>query len=57
MGSEDLIKQSQPKWHYVYYLLAGIDILTVVISLVMNHHLANEYKLVVENNQQWTALH
>lgn len=57
MGSEDLIKQNQPKWHYVYYLLAGIDILTVVISLVMNHHLANEYKIVVESNQQWTALH
>jgi two-component system, NtrC family, sensor kinase len=46
-------RRSQPKWHLVYYLLAGFDVLTVTTSLLMNHRLMDIYAMSVEVNQVW----
>ena len=28
---------ARPRWHYVYYLLAAFDVLTVSLSLLLTH--------------------
>ena len=33
----------RPRWHLVYFALAAFDLLAVLISLGLNHHLATLY--------------
>ena len=44
---------SRPRWHLLYYVLAGFDLLTISISLCLNHRLAGIYAESVHVNQAW----
>ncbi|MFK0731373.1 MAG: sensor histidine kinase [Gloeotrichia echinulata HAB0833] len=44
---------SVAKSHYIYYALAAFDILTVLVSLYLNHQIMNIYAHGVEVNHQW----
>ncbi len=43
----------QPRWYRLYFVLAAFDILTVCISLSMNHQLMGMYESSVETNHVW----
>ncbi len=43
----------QPRWYRLYFLIAGFDILTVCISMSMNHRLMDMYASSVETNSVW----
>lgn len=47
-------KRKVPKWYIVYILLAGFDILTVSISLYLNHQISGVYKESVTVNDEWS---
>jgi len=36
-------RSSRPKWHRLYYLLAAFDLITVVLSLGLNHQTRNTF--------------
>jgi hypothetical protein len=42
------------KWHYIYFLLAGFDLLTVSAGLYLNHKIIRTYTRSVEINRVWT---
>src|SRR5262249_27845467 len=42
-----------PRWPLLYFALAGFDLLTIVISLSINHRLVAIYRHAVEVNQEW----
>src|SRR3954465_9312249 len=42
-----------PKWHYVYFLLAAFDLVTVSAGLYLNHRIMNIYLRSVEVNRVW----
>ncbi len=46
-------KSRKFKWHFVYYLLAVFDVLTVGTSLLLNHQLVKNYEESIEINQIW----
>src|SRR5262245_61862922 len=43
-----------PKWHYVYFLLAAFDLVTVTAGLTLNHQIMGIYRQSVEVNHVWT---
>lgn len=43
----------RPKWHLLYFVLAGFDLATVSISLYLNHRLVGMYTGSVQLNQEW----
>jgi signal transduction histidine kinase/CheY-like chemotaxis protein len=47
-------KSSSPKWHRVYYLLAGFDVLIVLFGLFLNYQILNIYKQSAQVHHQWT---
>lgn len=50
---KDSPEEKSPKWHYVYYILAGFDILTVAISLFLNHQIMGIYYTSADINMIW----
>lgn len=44
------------KWQYIYFLLAGLDLLVVFASLALSHHMAEKYSNVVNENLEWAQL-
>jgi PAS domain S-box-containing protein len=42
---------SRPRWHRLYYLLAAFDLVTVVLSLVLNHQTRGIFARSVDVNQ------
>jgi two-component system, NtrC family, sensor kinase len=48
-------KLPRPKWHYLYYLLAAFDLLTISASLYLNHQITNIYAQSVKVNQDWAT--
>lgn len=42
-----------PRWHLVYFALAGFDLLTIVICLMLSHNLMSMYSHSVETNRVW----
>lgn len=53
--AQELKKYSvQPKWLYIYYILAAFDIFTVLVSLFVNHQIKNTYIQSIQVNQEWT---
>ena len=44
-----------PRWHLVYSLLAGFDLLTVSLGLYLNHRLVTTYLESVAENQEWAG--
>ncbi|NOS73540.1 MAG: response regulator [Methyloglobulus sp.] len=46
-------KRATPKWYLVYFLLAAFDLLTVCVSLYLNHRITEIYSDVIQVNQHW----
>lgn len=53
VGSPTSQRASRPKWHRVYFMLAGFDLLTIILSLFLNHQLTNLYRDSVQVNHSW----
>jgi hypothetical protein len=43
----------RPKWHRLYFALAGFDVLTIGISLFLSHQVITNYIHSVAHNQTW----
>ena len=43
------------KWHYVYYVLAAFDVITISFSLFLNHQIMGIYTRSVVLNQEWAS--
>src|SRR5690349_7480775 len=41
------------KWHYIYFLLAAFDLLTVSAALYLNYQIIGTYTRSVEINRVW----
>ena len=39
------------KWRKIYFILALLDLLAVGLSLVLNHHLANQFEKTIQSNE------
>ncbi|MFM9888018.1 MAG: response regulator [Burkholderiales bacterium] len=46
-------KQGRPGWHYVYFLLAGFDLIAVALGLYLSHATALVYTRSIAVNQIW----
>jgi signal transduction histidine kinase len=46
-------RRKTPKWHYVYYVLAAFDVLTVCLGLYLTHSLIEIYTESVQLNRTW----
>ncbi len=47
------MKNKQPSWYFLYFLLAALDLLTVCISFGLNVRLSNDYSEAVSLNREW----
>jgi signal transduction histidine kinase/ActR/RegA family two-component response regulator len=47
------LKDGPPKWHYLYYVLAGYDLLAIVLSLVLMHNVMTNYETSVSESRRW----
>ncbi len=47
--------RNKPNWYLLYFLLAALDVITVLVSLGLNHQLMEIYSESVEVNQVWAA--
>lgn len=45
----------RPRWFWLYFLLAALDVITVLVSLGLNHRLMQIYTHSVAVNQEWAA--
>ena len=45
--------RNRPAWYWLYFLLALLDIITVLVSLGLSHRLMDIYAESVEVNQHW----
>ena len=43
----------RPRWHLIFFLLAGFDLLTVLLGLYLSHRITTIYGESVSVNQQW----
>lgn len=41
------------RWHYLYYLLAGFNLLTISASLYVSHQITTLYTRSIDVNQEW----
>ncbi len=48
-------RRSIPRWHLIYFLLAAFDLLTVCVSLYLNHRMMAIYNDAVVVNQHWAS--
>ena len=48
-------RRPRVKWHYLYFLLAAFVVLTVSLSLFLNHQLVETHKRTVQRNLQWVS--
>ncbi|HEY9618102.1 MAG TPA: hypothetical protein V6C64_14750, partial [Microcoleaceae cyanobacterium] len=44
---------TKPKWHYIYYVLAAFDVLTISASLYLSHQITNIHTQSVATNRDW----
>ena len=49
----DEARFSRPRWHLLYFVLAAFDLLTVSVSLYLNHNLVDRYQEAVRMNEIW----
>ncbi len=52
--SEPVSSGRRQRWHVLYYVLAAINVLTILGSLYLNHSVMGIYRRSVEVNQDWT---
>jgi PAS domain S-box-containing protein len=45
---------SRPRWHLLYFVLAAFDLLTIGVSLSLNHRLMKVHTESVRVNQEWS---
>jgi signal transduction histidine kinase/FixJ family two-component response regulator len=45
--------RARPAWLRLYFALAAFDLLTVCVSLFLNHQIMDIYRVSVEVNQRW----
>ena len=45
--------EPRPRWYLVYYLLAALDVVTVIASLTLNYSMMQIYVGSVATSQQW----
>ena len=45
--------RGRPTWYWLYFLLALLDVITVLVSLGLNHRLMEIYAESVAVNQHW----
>jgi PAS domain S-box-containing protein len=50
-------KVANLRWYHIYYLLAAFDIITILVSLLLNHVLTEQYNESVNNNRAWATRH
>jgi len=55
VSSESVIKKDAPRWHYIYYALAGFDLVTVVATLILSITILNIYTSSVDENNAWAT--
>jgi PAS domain S-box-containing protein len=48
-------RRPRMKWRYVYFLLAAFVVLTISLSLLLNHQLVKTNKRTVQKNLQWVS--
>ena len=53
--AESKYSSKQPKWHLIYYVLAGFDLIAIGFSLLINHQITGLYIDSVEINRKWAA--
>ncbi|MBX9669141.1 MAG: PAS domain S-box protein [Candidatus Obscuribacterales bacterium] len=41
-------------WYHLYYVLAAFDLLTVALSLSLNHQITERYNASIETHRAWT---
>ena len=54
-SSDWYAKFTAPRWHLIYFLLATLALLTVCISLYLNHQIRQNFNDSVQINQQWSV--
>jgi signal transduction histidine kinase/FixJ family two-component response regulator/HPt (histidine-containing phosphotransfer) domain-containing protein len=47
--------RSRPRWHLLYFVLAAFDLVTVSVSLYLNHRLNLSFAESIEINAAWAA--
>ncbi|WP_347277957.1 ATP-binding protein [Alkalinema sp. FACHB-956] len=45
----------QPKWYFIYYILAGCNVVTMLATLSLNHQITCIYDRSVTINQTWAT--
>ena len=50
---KDSPQEKNPRWHYVYYVLACFGIITIVSSLALNHNITKTYFSTAETSITW----
>jgi PAS domain S-box-containing protein len=45
---------SRPRWHLLYFVLAAFDLLTIGVSLSLNHRLMKAHTESLRVNQEWS---
>ncbi|HEY9644737.1 MAG TPA: ATP-binding protein [Chroococcidiopsis sp.] len=43
----------KPRWHYLYYLLAAFNLLTISASVSLNYQITSRYAHSIQVNQEW----
>jgi PAS domain S-box-containing protein len=49
------LRPPRANWHYVHFLLAAFVVLTVSLSLFLNHQLVETHKRTIQVNLQWVS--
>ncbi len=52
---KSFLKIAPPKWQRVYFVLAGVDVLTVVLGLLLIYNLLGIFNGSVTVNQEWAG--
>ena len=47
--------KANPRWYWMYFFLAALDVVTVLVSLGLNHRLMTIYTESVAVNQEWAG--
>ncbi len=46
-------EQQNPKWHLIYYVMAGFTLLSVSFSFYLNHNIASKYETTLKDIRAW----
>ena len=53
-SSDWYVKFTAPRWHLIYFLLATLALLTVCISLFLNHQIRQNFNDALQINKHWS---